>query len=151
MCRRWRAADRKAWYAGHEITFLQPSLYSAKPNGGAFACFGLGPDISAVDRPTAPLYVILDPTATEDHCDGQPARFRHDHVLPIAPGDPGYNGAWTLALLVEAEPGSLDLATHPFTSAAQVQAAIREGILINVTSALAPATVTMVAPVIGGS
>ena len=24
----------KSWYDGHEVTFLQPSLFSAKPNGG---------------------------------------------------------------------------------------------------------------------
>lgn len=67
-----------AWYADHEVSFLQPSLFSAKPNGGVFACFGLGPDLSGVTRPTAPLYVILDPTATQDHCDGDPTALRHD-------------------------------------------------------------------------
>src|SRR6266542_4138341 len=113
----------KAWYAGHEITFLQPSVFSANPNGGVLACFGLGPDLSGISRPTQPLYVIFDDTATEDHCDGQPEVLRHDHVLPVAPGDRGYTGAWTLVLLVEATPGSIDLATHPITTAAQVRAA----------------------------
>jgi hypothetical protein len=141
-----------AWYDGHEITFLQPSLFSANPNGGVLGCFGLGPDLSGVDRPTQPLYVIFDDTATQDHCDGQPAAFRHDHVLPVAPGDPGYTGAWTLVLLVEATPGSIDLATHPLTTAAQVQAALTAGQLVDVTSAFAPnGPVDMVAPVIGGS
>jgi hypothetical protein len=139
------------WYAGHQVSFLQPSLFSANPNGGVFACFGLGPDLSGVTRPTAPPYVILDPTATQDHCDGDPTALRHDHVLPVAPGDPGYTGAWTLVLLVEAVPGSVDLAVAPFTSAAQVQAAIAAGVLVDVSSVLAPAPVTMVAPVIGGS
>jgi hypothetical protein len=140
-----------AWYAGHEVSFLQPSLFSANSNGGVFACFGLGPDLSGVTRPTAPLYVILDPTATQDHCDGNPAAARHDHVLSVAPGDPGYTGAWTLVLLVEAVPGSVDLAVQPFTSAAQVRDAIAAGVLVDVSSALAPAPVTMIAPVIGGS
>ena len=61
-----------AWYQGHEITFLQPSLFSANLNGGAVACFGLGPDPSGIDPPTQPRYVIFDDTATQDHCDGQP-------------------------------------------------------------------------------
>jgi hypothetical protein len=42
------------------------------------------------------------------------------------------------------------LAVTPFTSAAQVQAALASGVLVDVTSALAPTPVTMVAPVIGG-
>ncbi len=142
----------KSWYNGHEVTFLQPSLFSAKPNGGVLACFGLGPDLSGISRPTQPLYVIFDNTATQDHCDGQPDVLRHDHVLPVAPGDQGYTGAWTLVLLVEATPGSVDLAATPVTSAAQVRAALNAGTLLDVTSALAPGPpVTMVAPVIGGS
>ena len=91
-------------------------------------------------------------SATEDHCDGQPDVLRHDHVLPVAPGDPGYTGAWTLVLLVEATPGSIDLGTNPFTTAAQVLAALGAGTLIDVTSTLAPGgPVKMVAPVLGGS
>ncbi|HZC73012.1 MAG TPA: hypothetical protein VE442_20105 [Jatrophihabitans sp.] len=142
----------KAWYHGHEVTFLQPSVFSANSNGGTLACFGLGPDLTGISRPTQPLYVVFDDTATQDHCDGQPNVLRHDHILPVAPGDPGYTGAWTLVLLVEASPGSIDLATHPLTSAAQVQNAIANGRLVDVTSVLAPnGPVSMVAPVIGGS
>jgi hypothetical protein len=142
----------RAWYQGHEVTFLQPSLFSANPNGGVLACFELGPDLSGIARPTQPLYVIFDDTATQDHCDGQPNVFRHDHVLPVAPGDRGYTGAWTLVLLVEATPGSIDLASTPFTTAAQVQAALATGTLVDVTSVLAPGgPVNMIAPVIGGS
>ena len=78
--------------------------------------------------------------------------MRHDHILPVAPGDRGYTGAWTLDLVVEATPGSIDLATHPITTAAQVRAALAAGTLIDVTSTLAPGgPVKMVAPVIGGS
>ena len=140
------------WYQGHEVTFLQPSLFSANPNGGVLACFGLGPNLAGITRPTQPLYVIFDDSATQDHCDGQPTVLRHDHVLPVAPGDPGYTGAWTLVLLVESTPGSIDLASHPFTSAGQVQAALAAGTLLDVTSVLAPGgPVRMVAPVINGS
>jgi hypothetical protein len=139
------------WYDGHQVSFLQPSLFSAKPNGGVLGCFGLGPDLAGISRPTQPLYVIFDQTATQDHCDGDPTAFRHDHVLSVAPGDPGYTGAWTLVLLVEANPSSIDLATQPFTTAQQVKAAIAAGTLIDVTSVFAPdAPPTMVAPVIGG-
>jgi hypothetical protein len=142
----------KAWYDGHEVTFLQPTLFSANPNGGVLACFGLGPNLSGINRPTQPLYVIFDDTATQDHCDGQPGVLRHDHVLPVAPGKAGYTGAWTLHLLVEASPGSRDLTTDPITTADQVNAALGAGTLIDVTSALAPGgPVTMLAPVVGGS
>lgn len=140
------------WYDGHQVSFLQPSLSSAKPNGGVLGCFGLGPDLTGINRPTRPLYVIFDQTATQDHCDGDPTAFRHDHVLSVAPGDPGYTGAWTLVLLVEASPGSIDLAAHPITTARQVTAAITAGALVDVTSVFSPdAPPTMVAPVIGGS
>ena len=140
------------WYAGHEVSFLQPSVFSAKPNGGTLLCFDLGPNLTGIARPTAPLYVIIDPTATQDHCDGDAGTLRHDHILSVAPGDAGYTGAWTLVLLVEATPGSIDLATHPFTTAAQVRDGIDTGQLIDVTSTLAPGgPVKMIAPVIGGS
>ncbi len=139
------------WYQDRPVSFLQPSVFSADPNGGTFACFGFGPDLSRVTRPTAPLYVILDDTATQDHCDGDPTLLRHDHVLSVAPGDPGYTGAWTLVLLVEATPSSINLAVSPFTDAAQVQAAIAAGTLVDVSAQLAPAPVTMVAPIIEGA
>lgn len=141
-----------SWYDGHQVAFLQPSLFSANPNGGVLGCFGLGPNLVGIDRPTSPLYVIFDQTATQDRCDGDPTAFRHDHVLSVAPGDPGYTGAWTLVLLVEASPGSINLGTHPFTTAQQVTAAIAAGTLVDVTSVFSPdASPTMIAPVIGGS
>lgn len=139
-----------AWYDGHATSFLQPSIFSANPNGGVLACFGLGPDLAGITRPTQPLYVIFDATATQDHCDGDATLLRHDHVLPVAPGDPSYTGAWTLVLIVEATPGSIDLASHPITTAAEVRADLAAGTLVDVTSILAPGgPVRMVAPVIG--
>jgi hypothetical protein len=143
----------RAWYNGHEVTFLQPSLFSQNANGGTLACFGLGPDLTGIDRPAQPLYVIFDESATQDHCDGQPKVLRHDHILSVGPGDPGYTGAWRLVLLVEGRPGSIDLGTDPFTDAARVQAAIADGTLVDVTSALEPPgpPVERVAPVIGGN
>jgi hypothetical protein len=142
----------RAWYEGREVTFLQPNVFSGDPNGGQLACYGLGPDLSGIDRPTQPLYVIFDDTATQHHCPGQPTVLRHDHVLPVAPGDPGYSGAWTLVLLIEATPGGIDLATSPITTAAEVKAALANGTLVDVTAFLAPGgPVRMIAPVVGGS
>lgn len=135
------------WYAGHHVSFLQPSLFSSKPNGGTFACFGLGPDLTGIDRPTAPLYVIVDPSATQDHCDGDPTSLRHDHVLSVAPGDAGYTGAWTLVFLVAGPGHTLDLTNHPITSAAEVRDAMDSGELVTLPTGL----VQMVAPVIGGA
>jgi len=136
------------WYAGHSVSFLQPSVFSAKPNGGTFACFDLGPNLSGITRPTAPLYVILDSSATQDHCDGDPTSLRHDHILSVAPGDPGYTGAWTLILLAAGPGHTLDLANHPITSAAAVRSAIDSGVLVQVPT---DGPVQMVAPVIGPS
>jgi hypothetical protein len=145
-------AIERGWYEGREVTFLQPNVFSADPNGGQLACFGLGPDLSGIDRPTQPLFVIFDDTATQHHCPGQPTVLRHDHVLPVAPGDPGYTGAWTLVLLIEATRGSINLATNPITTAAQVKAALANGTLVDVTAFLAPGgPVRMIAPVVGGS
>jgi len=139
------------WYKGSEISFLQPSLFSSKPNGGMLGCFGLGPDLSRTDRPAAPLYVIFDSTAAEDHCDGDPSAFRHEHVLPVAPGDPGYTGAWRLVLLVEANASSRNLASDPFTNEQEVLDGMQDGSLLDVTALFAPdGPVIMVGPVIGG-
>jgi len=134
------------WYAGHEVSFLQPSVFSAKPNGGTLLCFDLGPNLTGIARPTAPLYVIIDPTATQDHCDGDAGTLRHDHILSVAPGDAGYTGAWTLVLLTAGAGHTLDLANHPITSADQVQTALANGVLTEIGR-----PVQMVAPVIGGS
>lgn len=135
-----------AWFEGATLHFLQPAVFSSDPNGGTFACFGLGPDLSRTSRAavTPTLYVILNDFATQDHCDGDPTALRHDHVLTTAPGHPDYTGSWTLVLAV---PGpAFDPSDMPFTSVAQVQAGVASGELV-----LAPTGATMIAPVIGGS
>ncbi len=135
-----------AWFEGRPVQFIQPAVFSADPNGGTFACFGLGPDLTRTSRsaPTPPLYVILNDFATQDHCDGDATALRHDHVLSTAPGHRGYTGSWALILAV---PGpSFDPADMPFTSVAQVQAGVASGELVLVDSGA-----TMIAPVIGGS
>ncbi len=135
-----------AFYGGQVVRFLQPAVFSADPNGGTFACFGLGPDLAGTSRsaPTPALYVILNDFATQDHCDGDATALRHDHVLSTVPGQPGYTGSWSLILAV---PGpSFDPADMPFTSVAQVQAGVAAGELV-----LVDPGVQMIAPVIGGT
>ncbi len=135
-----------AFYNGQVVQFLQPAVFSAKPNGATFACFGLGPDLANTSRSasTPTLYVILNDFATQDHCDGDATAARHDHVLSTAPGHPGYTGSWSLVLAV---PGpAFDPSQMPFTSVAQVQAGVAAHELI-----LQDAGVQMIAPVIGGA
>ena len=135
-----------AFYNGEVVHFLQPAVASKDPNGGVFACFGLGPDLAATNRsaPMPALYVILNDFATQDHCDGDPTALRHDHVLTTAPGHPGYTGSWTLILAV---PGpAFDPADMPYTTVAQVQAGVAAGELV-----LMDTGAQMIAPVIGGA
>jgi hypothetical protein len=134
------------FYNGQVVQFLQPAVFSAKPNGATFACFGLGPNLANTSRsaPTPKLYVILNDYATQDHCDGEATALRHDHVLSTAPGNPGYTGSWSLILTV---PGpNFDPADMPYTSVAQVQAGVAAGELV-----LNDVGVQMIAPVIGGT
>lgn len=73
---------------------------------------------------------------------------RHDHVLSVAPGDPGYTGAWTLVLVVAGPGHTLELAAHPITTAEEVREGLDTGLLVQVPM---DEPVRMVAPVIGGS
>jgi hypothetical protein len=134
-----------AWYNGQAVQFLQPAVFSADPNGGTFACFGLGPDLSANHRsaPAPTLYVVLNDFATQDHCDGDPTMLRHDHVLSTAPGHPGYSGSWTLILAV---PGpNFDAGLMPYTSVSAVLAGVAAGQLV-----LQDPGVQILGPVTGG-
>jgi hypothetical protein len=134
-----------AWYEGNLVTFMQPAVFSADSNGGTFACFGLGPDLSRSSRSAnAPtLYIILNDSATQDHCDGDPDALRHDHVLSAAPGDRGYTGSWTLVLAV---PGpNFDPSAMPYTSVDKVEAGVAAGELVLINTGA-----TMIAPVTGG-
>ena len=132
----------RAYFDGETTAFLQPAATSTDPNQGIFACFNLGPDLAENGRaaPSPPLYVILNPYATQDGCpDGSLA---HDHVLSTAPGHPGYSGSWTLVPTV---PGpNFDPADMPFTSEAAVQAGVDSGKLLLVQTG-----VEILAPVVG--
>ena len=104
------------FFDGQIVEFLQPAVFSSKPDGGTFACFGLGPDLSKTSRsaPTPILYVDPQRLRDPDHCDGDATALRHDHVLSTAPGRAGYTGSWTLVLAV---PGpAFDSADMPYTS-----------------------------------
>jgi len=134
-----------AWFKGNLVEFVQPAVFSADPNGGTFACFGLGPDLSGTSRSanTPTLYVILNDSATQDHCDGDPGALRHDHVLSTAPGHPGYTASWALVLAV---PGpTFDPFAMPYTSVAEVEAGVAGGELVLINTGA-----TMIAPVIDG-
>ena len=43
-----------AFFDGQIVQFLQPAVFSSKPDGGTFACFGLGPDLAKTSR-SAPM------------------------------------------------------------------------------------------------
>ena len=132
-----------AFYNGQTVQFIQPAVFSADPNGGTFACFGLGPDLTRTSRAavTPTLYVILNDFATQDHCDGDTTALRHDHVLSTVPGQADYTGSWKLLLAV---PGpSFDPSDMPFTSVADVQAGVAAGELV-----IQDPGVTMIAPVV---
>lgn len=70
----------------------------------------------------------------------------------LAEGFDGAQETWLYGgvdarLLMEATPGSIDLASTPFTSAARVQAALVDGTLVDMTSVLAPrGPVNVIAP-----
>jgi hypothetical protein len=131
-----------AYFEGETTAFIQPAATSSNPNQGVFACFNLGPDLATNGRaaPSPPLYLILNPYATQDACpDGS---LTHDHVLSTAPGHPGYSGSWTLILAV---PGpNFAPSDMPFTSVAAVQAGVDSGELLLVTPG-----VELLAPVVG--
>ena len=132
-----------AYYSGRTVQFIQPAVFSSDPNGAIFACFGLGPNLAATSRSAATpkLYVILNDYATQDHCDGDVAALRHDHVLSTVPGEAGYTGSWMLQLAV---PGpNFDPSLMPYTSVAQVLAGVTAGQLVIVDPG-----VTMIAPVV---
>ena len=132
-----------SYYEGRTVVIQIPSATSANPNQAHFACFALGPDLSTAKRSAgAPaLYVILAPGATQVACpDGT---LRHDHVLSVVPGSAGYTGAWTIVLAV---PGpAFDASNMPYTSVAEVDAAVAAGQLVLVDTGI-----TFVAPVVGG-
>lgn len=132
-----------AYYNGQTVQFIQPAVFSAKPNGAIFACFGLGPNLAKTSRAAATpkLFVILNDYATQDHCDGDATAARHDHVLSTIPGHAGYTGSWKLELVL---PGpNFNPSDMPYTSVAAVQAGVAAGQLVIVDPG-----VTMIAPVV---
>lgn len=138
-----------AYYQDSVVSFMMgPSGNSSNPNQvlGGVNCFGLGPDMSGTSRRSdVPImYTLFVPGATQMSCpDGT---LRHDMVLTAVPGDPGYQPA---VRIVRCLPGpnwanpAIGPA-FPYTSAAEVQAAIASGKL----SCAAPSAVRM-APVVG--
>lgn len=138
-----------AYYEDTVVSFMMgPSGNSSNPNQvlGGVNCFGLGPDTSGTSRrgDVPIMYTLFVPGATQMSCpDGT---LRHDMVLTAVPGDPGYQPAVRIVRCVPG-PNWANPAigpAFPYTSAAEVQAAIASGKL----TCAAPSPVRM-APVVG--
>jgi hypothetical protein len=111
------------YYEGQEITVMSgPSGNSQNPNQLPNYCFGPGPDFRENKNlaGTPIVYVLLVTGATQMYCpDG--VSLRHDMVLTVAPGDPGYKPF--VAFVYCFEDTNFDVAAMPYTSAAAVEAA----------------------------
>jgi hypothetical protein len=118
-----------AWYEGQEIMVMSgPSGNSQNPNQLPNPCFGPGPDFRKNKdlAGTSVVYVLLVTGATQMYCpDG--VTLRHDMVLTVAPGDPGYKPF--VAFVYCFEGTHFDVAAMPYTSAASVEAARTAGAL----------------------
>jgi hypothetical protein len=118
-----------AYYQGQEVGLLVPSGNSENPNQviGGGGCFSLGPDMSKTGRAkAATLYALFVPGATQYGCpDGSRT---HDHVIGVAPGDPGYSAAWHV---IVATPGpNFDVSDMPYTSVDEVLTGVTAGELV---------------------
>lgn len=110
---------------GVRHVLMGPSGNSSNRNQFPAGCFGVGPDFTGTARAAQlPLfYALFIPGATQMSCpDGS---LTHDMVLSAVPGDAGYNAA---VQTVFCGPGpSFSVEDVPFTSAAEVEAAIASG------------------------
>jgi hypothetical protein len=123
-----------AWFDGRLVGFRIPAGESSDPNQFQFACFSVGPNVSATNRsaPAPIMYVVVNDYATGHHCPGDPTALRHDHVLTTAPGYPDYTASWTIVLAL---PGpNFDPAAMPYTSAAAVRQGVQLGQLVLVNA-----------------
>ncbi len=115
-----------AYYDGQiREVMMGPAGNSRNPNQAPSPCWGLGPDFSQTNRSAGvPLfYTLFVPGADQMMCPN--GTLRHDMVLTAVPGDRDYNGA---VQLVRCLPGpNFDVADMPYTSAAEVEAAIAAG------------------------
>ena len=142
-----------AYYEDTVVSLMMgPSGNSSNPNQiitrvNGIPCFGIGPDMGTTSRRSnVPImYTLFVPGATQMSCpDG--TTLLHDMVLTAVPGDPGYQPA---VRIVRCLPGPTWSNTavgpaFPYTSAAEVQAAIASGKL----TCAAPSPVRM-SPVVG--
>jgi hypothetical protein len=119
------------YYESEEVGLLVPSGSSHNPNQvlGGGGCFPLGPDMGATGREKAALlYALFVPGATQYGFQCANPALRHDHVIGVAPGDPGYSAAWRVSRVT---PGpNFDVADMPYTTAAEVRAGIEAGELV---------------------
>lgn len=114
-----------AYYEGDEVVMVIPSHTSANPNQFESACFDLGPQANW-PRPTATMYTMFLPGATQAACaDGS---LRHNHVISTAPGDSDYTGAWRIIRVTRGP--NFDIAKMPYTSEGEVLAGAAAGELV---------------------
>jgi len=118
-----------AYYDDTVVSFLMgPSGNSQNPHQAPGGCFGLGPDMADTSRhdDVPVMYTIFVPEATQMSCAGGVGM--HDMVLTAVPGDPGYQPAVRIRRCLAGP--NYATADFPFTSAAEVEAAIAAGQLV---------------------
>lgn len=138
-----------AYYNDTVVSLMMgPGGNSSNPNQvlGGVNCFGLGPNMAETSRRSdvPVMYTLFVPGASQMSCPN--GTLRHDMVLTSVPGDPGYQPAVRIVRCVPG-PNFADPSigpAFPFTSAAEVEAAIASGKL----TCAAPSPVRM-APVVG--
>jgi len=130
------------YYNGRELTALLPAAASSDPNQLQVLCFGFGHDFNPTDqdRLANPVYIIFAPGAHQHSCpDGS---YVHDHVVGVAPGDPGYSGFYRITP-VFALP-NFNATRMPINSVAAMQAAVAAGEMV-----IAPPLFVIHAPIVG--
>ena len=113
------------YYDGRELIAVLAAAASSDPSQLHVLCFNFGHDFNPTDQDQLadPVYIIFAPGAHQHSCpDGSVV---HDHVVGVAPGDPGYTGFYRITPVFALEnfnPGRM-----PITSVAAMQAAVDVG------------------------
>ena len=130
------------YYDGRELIAVLAAAASSDPNQLHVLCFNFGHDFNPTDQDQLadPVYIIFAPGAHQHSCpDGSVV---HDHVVGVAPGDPGYTGFYRITPVFALEnfnPGRM-----PITSVAAMQAAVDAGEM-----AITPPLFVIHSPILG--
>ena len=130
------------YYDGRELIAVLAAAASADPNQLRVLCFSFGHDFNPTDqdRLANPVYIIFAPGAHQHSCpDGS---FVHDHVVGVAPGDPGYTGFYRITPVFALE--NFNRGRMPITSVAAMQVAVDAGEM-----AIAPPLFVIHSPILG--